>query len=77
MTYLEDIQTNVIVTQIRRKEESRKFKTWIRREIVVLRDVRPATDILYTAAVSIFRAEGASTFLETKYSIYLDTNSIA
>ena len=39
-TYLEDIQTKVIVTHIRRKEESWNFKTWFRREIVVLRDAR-------------------------------------
>ena len=49
---------------------------------MVLRDVRPRslvvpTDVLYKAAVSIFRAEGASTFLESKYSIYLDTSGTA
>jgi predicted alternative tryptophan synthase beta-subunit len=80
LTYLEDVQTNVIVTHIRRKEESWNIKTRFTRLIVVLRDVRTrnlmvATDVLYKAAVSIFRAEGANTFLETKYSIYLDTES--
>jgi len=45
---------------------------------VVLRDVRPrgllvAIDILYKAAVCIFREEGASMFLETMYSTYRDT----
>lgn len=73
MTYLEDTQTTVIVTRIRRKEERWNFKTWFKREIVVLRDVRPrslvvATDVLYKAAVSVFKAEGVSTFLETKNS---------
>ena len=40
--------------------------------------VRPSTlvgaaHVGYAAAVSIFRTERASTFLETKYSIYLET----
>jgi hypothetical protein len=44
-----------------------------------LREVRQrslvvTTDVLYKAAVSIFRA-GASTLLETKYGIYLDTET--
>ena len=34
-----------------------------------------ATDVLYRGAVSIFRAEGASTFLETKYSIHAYLNN--
>ena len=34
-----------------------------------------ATDVLYIAAISVFRAEAASTFRETKYSIYIDTKS--
>jgi hypothetical protein len=80
LTYLEDVQTTVNVTHIRRKEESWNFKTSFTRESVVLRDVKAhrlmvVTDVLYKAALSIFRAEGASTFLETKYSIYLDTEA--
>jgi hypothetical protein len=82
LTYLEDIQTTVIFTHIRTKEESWNFKTWFTREIVVFKDVRPcslvvATDVLHKGAFSIFRAEGASTFLETKYSthVYLNNES--
>jgi hypothetical protein len=44
---------------------------------VRLRSLVVATDVLHEAAVSIFRAEGASTSLETKYSMNWTLNRMA